>query len=126
MLADTAEADARKIVAYYRWGYDDSRYMVNGNEKDELLNKGIYAISFLDWQSTDTKGMADQVKSRYKRPIEIKKTRFQKITYYKTTISPCVSVIIFGFQPINVSFCYRLTDEETDRFVESNGNIILD
>ncbi|MCP1384986.1 hypothetical protein [Runella salmonicolor] len=126
LLADTAIAESRNIVAYYRWGYDDNRYTVNDKGKDELLNKGIYGISFLDWKTNDTKSIAEQLKSLYNKPIELKKTRFQKITYYKIGINSCLSVIVFGFQPINVSFCYRLADEETDRFVESNGSIILD
>jgi len=126
LLADKAIAESRNIVAYYRWGYDDNRYTVNDKGKDELLNKGIYGISFLDWKTNDTKSIAEQLQNKYKRPMEIKKTRFQKITYYKIGINNCLSVIVFGFQPINASFCYRLTDEETDRFVESNGSIILD
>lgn len=126
LLADTSKAEYRKIEAYYRWGYDDNRYSIDQNQKDELLSKGIYSVNFLDWQTNDTKSVASQVKNMYQRPIEVKKTRFQKITYYKIGINNCTSVLVFGFQPVKVSFCYLLTDEETDRFVESNGSIILD
>ncbi|MDF7819462.1 hypothetical protein P1X15_17725 [Runella sp. MFBS21] len=127
LLADTALAQSRKIVAYYRKGYDDNRYTMNENQKkDELLEKGIYGISFLDWSTNDTKMIATQLKDLYKKPIVINKTQFQKITYYKVKINECVSIIVFGFQPINTSFFYLLNDQEMDRFVESNGSIILD
>lgn len=127
LVADTALAESRKIVAYYRKGYDDNRYTMNENQKkDELLEKGIYGISFLDWSTNDAKMLATQLKDLYKKPVVINKTQFQKITYYKVEINECVSIIVFGFQPINTSFCYLLNDQEIDRFVESNGSIILD
>ena len=100
--------------------------MNENQKKDELLNKGIYGISFFDWNTNDTKMIATQLKDLYKKPIIINKTPFQKITYYKVEINECVSIIVFGFQPINASFCYLLDDQEIDRFVESNGSIILD
>lgn len=127
LLADTSLAESREIVAYYRKGYDDIRYTMNENQKkDELLEKGIYGISFLDWSTNDTEMLATQLKDLYKKPVVINKTEFQKITYYKLEINECVSIIVFGFQPINTSFCYLLNDQEIDRFVESNGSIILD
>lgn len=125
LIADTAVAESQKIVAYYRRGYDD-RYIVNDNIKDELLHKGIYSVVFMNWQTNDTQRIAEQLKNRYKRPMETKTTRFQKITYYEIPINRSLSVIVFDFFPIKVAFCYRLTHEETDRFVETNGNIILD